>query len=176
MATFHARNRHQGRYDFARLLECSPGLAPWLVTTPRGEPSVDFANPLAVKALNAALLAAQYGLAGWDLPDGYLCPAVPGRADYVHAVADVLASSNDGRIPSGDAVLALDIGVGASAVYPVIGRSEYGWRFIGSDIDANALASSQRNVDLAPPLKEGIEFRLQRTPGSILNGMLRPGE
>ena len=52
MASFHPRNRHQGRYDFARLLACSPALERWMVTTPRGEPSVDFANPEAVKALN----------------------------------------------------------------------------------------------------------------------------
>jgi len=176
MASFHPRNRHQGRYDFARLIAASPALEPWLLTTPRGEPSIDFANPAAVKALNGALLADQYGLTGWELPEGYLCPPVPGRADYVHAMADVLATSNDGRIPTGDGVRALDIGVGASGIYPIIGRGEYGWRFIGSDIDPTALASSQRNIDRLPAMRAGIQLRRQHDAQAILDGILADGD
>ncbi|WP_237578206.1 RlmF-related methyltransferase, partial [Klebsiella pneumoniae] len=42
-------------------------------------------------ALNKALLAHFYAVKHWDIPDGFLCPPVPGRADYIHHLADLLA-------------------------------------------------------------------------------------
>ena len=64
-----------------------------------GDESVDFANPAAVKALNRALLRQDYGLDYWDIPAGYLCPPIPGRADYVHYLADLLAADRGGGAP-----------------------------------------------------------------------------
>jgi hypothetical protein len=121
----HPRNRHQGHYEFATLVAQSPALATHLVTTPAGTASVDFSDPLAVRALNRALLRSQYGIVHWDIPPGYLCPPVPGRADYVHGLADLLATDHDGVVPRGAAVRVLDIGVGASCIYPLIGNREY---------------------------------------------------
>jgi 23S rRNA (adenine1618-N6)-methyltransferase len=153
-----------------------PELARFAAATPRGEPSIDFADPAAVRALNRALLSAYYGVAHWDIPDGSLCPPIPGRADYVHHVADLLASARGGRIPRGDGVRVLDVGVGASCVYPIIGRAEYGWSFAGSDVDAAALASAGRIVAANPVLTGGVELRFQASPGSVLAGVLREGE
>ena len=113
----HPRNRHQGRYDFPALIKASPELGDFVITNPYGKPSIDFANPAAVKVFNRALLAQYYGIRHWDIPDGYLCPPIPGRADYLHNLADLLASDNDGQIPHGEKVRALDIGVGADAVW-----------------------------------------------------------
>jgi len=175
-SSFHPRNRHQGRYDMVRLIKASPELSRWIITTPRGDQSIDFSKPEAVKALNGALLAAFYGVSEWILPEGYLCPAIPGRSDYVHQIADLLSSCNGGVIPRGDRVQALDIGVGASCIYPIIGRSEYGWRFVGSDIDAGAIESSERILRSNPQLAEGIELRRQTSPQSVLQGVVRPGE
>jgi 23S rRNA (adenine1618-N6)-methyltransferase len=53
-----------------------------------GDESVDFANPNAVKALNKTLLIHHYGLKYRDFPTGYWFPPVPGRADYIHHIAD----------------------------------------------------------------------------------------
>ena len=75
----HPRNRHHSRYDLATLCQVNPELRQFLTLTPAGEQSVDFANPLAVKALNKALLAHFYAVANWDIPDGFLCPPVPCR-------------------------------------------------------------------------------------------------
>ena len=104
----HPRNRDLAGYDFAALAAASPGLARYLITTPAGTPgttkptagtSIDFANPAAVKAFNRALLVHHYGISGWDIPAGYLCPPIPGRADYIHHVADLLATCNRKEIP-----------------------------------------------------------------------------
>ena len=171
----HPRNRHQGRYDFARLTRQCPELSAFVVATPAGEASIDFGNPDAVRALNRALLKADYAIAHWDLPDGYLVPPIPGRADYLHGLADLLAESAGGVIPRGPPVRVLDIGVGANCIYPLLGHSEYGWHFVGSEVDPTALAAAHAIVH-ANALDRAIELRLQPARGSILSGLLRAGE
>jgi 23S rRNA (adenine1618-N6)-methyltransferase len=172
----HPRNRHQGHYDLDALIAQSPELAKHLIRTVAGERSIDFSRPEAVRALNAALLRQQYGIRHWEIPPGYLCPPVPGRADYLHGLADLLASENGGVIPRGASIRALDVGVGANIIYPLLGHAEYGWQFVGSDIDARALAIAQRNLDANPGLSVAIELRLQTHPARIFAGILKAEE
>ena len=171
--SLHPRNPHRGRYDFGRLVACSPELAAFVAKNEYGNESVDFANPSAVKALNRALLKLEYGITGWDIPAQYLCPPIPGRADYLHYLADLLADGGD--IPSGPSVRVLDIGVGANCIYPLVGLRSYGWRFVGSDIDKFALANAQRVVD-ANGLGRDIELRLQASRSAIFDGVIKPDE
>lgn len=172
----HPRNRHRERYDFPALTACCPELARFVTPSERDEASIDFADPAAVKALNRALLRLHYGIAEWDIPAGFLCPPIPGRADYIHHLADLLASDNGRVIPRGDGVRVLDIGVGANCVYPLIGHREYGWSFVGADIDPAALASAQRIVHANPGLAAAIQLRQQRKPAHIFIGVLGPRE
>ena len=172
----HPRNRHARGYDFARLVDASPELRPFVCEAPHGGPSIDFADPAAVKALNRALLAEAYGIRGWDIPAGYLCPPIPGRADYLHHLADLLASGNGGVIPRGAAVRTLDIGVGANAIYPLIGHREYGWSFVGTELDPTALASAARILAANPGLRDAIELRPQPVRSAIFAGVVRPDE
>ena len=174
-AAFHPRNRHQGEYDFAALIACSPPMRTFVRPNAHGNLSIDFADSRAVRALNAALLHSQYGIAHWQLPAGYLCPPIPGRADYVHGLADLLAQDHN-QIPIGPSIRALDIGTGASCIYPLIGVREYGWCFVGSDIDANALASARAIVEQNPGLAERIELRPQSTRAHIFNGIVAGDE
>ena len=176
-SALHPRNQHQGRYDFTALTVALPALAAFLTTTPAGETSIDFSDPSAVRALNRALLKTQYGIAHWDLPAGYLCPPIPGRADYLHGLADLLAGSNvdaanTATIPRGAAIRALDIGTGANLIYPLLGHREYDWRFVGSDIDATALKAAEAIVE-ANGLRKAIELRHQPDPARIFEGLLR---
>ncbi len=171
----HPRNRHQGRYDFPALIRGCPELKRFVILNPYGKQSIDFADPEAVKVFNRALLKQFYGIEHWDIPPGYLCPPIPGRADYVHALADLLAADGDGAIPRGARVRVLDVGTGANCIYPLLGRHEYGWRFLGSDIDATALASA-RSIVRANGLAAAIELRQQMDAGHIFHGLLQPGE
>jgi 23S rRNA (adenine1618-N6)-methyltransferase len=164
----HPRNRHQDRYDLRRLAQRVPELAPLIIVNKFGDESLDFAQAQSVKLLNKALLLEYYGLKAWDLPEPFLCPPVPGRADYVHTVADLI------RAKRGPEVRVLDIGVGANLIYPIIGRHEYGWSFVGTDINPHALAHAQKIIDHNPPLV-GTELRLQ-TADLILKGMIAPEE
>lgn len=172
----HPRNKNAGGYDLAALAVTSPALAKYVRPSPAGEPTVDFANPGAVKALNRALLMHHYAVRGWDLPTGYLCPPIPGRADYIHALADLLADDNQGNVPTGNKIYALDIGTGANLVYPLIGHAEYGWSFVGSEIDLTALANAEKILSKNPGLGKTVEVREQTSPNDIFMGLLRHGE
>ncbi len=171
----HPRNRHQGRYDFDALIAQCPELARFVVLNPYGKRSIDFADPAAVKAFNRALLYAYYSIAQWDIPPGYLCPPIPGRADYLHHLADLLATDNGKTILRGDQVRLLDVGTGANVIYPLLGHHEYGWHFVACDIDPTALASAQAIV-AGNALDAAIELRRQAQPSAVFEGVIAPGE
>lgn len=172
----HARNKHGGRYDFPRLIASCPELGVFVAPNTYGDESIDFADPAAVRALNRALLQDMYGITGWELPAQYLCPPIPGRADYLHVLADLLADSNGSVIPRGEAIRVLDVGVGANCIYPLLGHSEYGWRFVGSDIDRTALNCAQTIVDANLGYREAIELRLQASRSAVFKGVVHPDE
>ncbi len=172
----HPRNKHRERYDFKLLIASCPDLAPFVRRNDYNDVSIDFFNSTAVKMLNKALLKCYYDIEAWDIPPGYLCPPIPGRADYIHYVADLLASKNKGQIPTGNKIKCLDIGVGANCVYPLIGNKEYGWSFIGADIDAVAVKSANKILEANPSLKSQIEIRLQANPADIFQGIIKKGE
>lgn len=174
-ATLHPRNRHQGRYDFPALIKICPELAHFVITNPYGKPSIDFANPEAVKTFNRALLRQHYGIRHWDIPAGYLCPPIPGRADYLHGLADLLAGDNGSQIPQGTRVRVLDVGSGANCIYPLIGLHEYGWRFVGTDIDAAALQAAGETLR-ANQLQHSIELRQQSDSALIFAGVIQPDD
>jgi 23S rRNA (adenine1618-N6)-methyltransferase len=168
----HPRNRHQGHYDFARLVAAASALAVFVMRNEYGESSIDFANPVAVKALNRALLKSEYGILDWDIPEQQLCPPVPGRADYLHYLADLLTSTNKGVRPKKNLLSVLDIGTGANGIYPLIGTSEYGWQFTATDINAASLANVQRILDANPALAAKINLRLQPSANAIFNNII----
>ncbi|WP_199559822.1 23S rRNA (adenine(1618)-N(6))-methyltransferase RlmF [Enterobacter cancerogenus] len=170
----HPRNRHRSRYDMNALCQSCPELKTFIVQTPAGEPSVNFADPQAVKALNKALLAHFYGVTHWDIPEGFLCPPVPGRADYVHHLADLLADDCGGVVPAQASVM--DIGTGANLIYPLIGAHEYGWRFTGSETGAEAFSSAQAIINANPGLSRAVRLRRQKDASSIFNGIIHKNE
>jgi len=175
-SSLHIRNKHRSRYDFNSLKAALPELSEFLSINKYGDESIDFANPKAVKALNKALLKHFYQIDFWDIPEGYLCPPIPGRADYIHYAADLLASCNAKNIPSGKKVKVLDIGVGANCVYPIIGHQEYGWQFVGSDIDDIAVKSAKNIVEVNPDLSTGVKVRLQASKQDIFKNIIRKEE
>jgi len=172
----HPRNKHRERYDFPQLIACFPDLKPFVRENDFKDDSIDFADAAAVKTLNRALLKLHYGVEHWDIPEGYLCPPIPGRADYVHNVADLLRRNFFGNIPVGAQVKGLDVGVGANCIYPIIGTVEYGWSFIGADIDQVALDSAQTIISGNDPLQTSIECRLQPNKNDYFYGILLKDE
>jgi len=172
----HPRNKHRERYDFKQLIVSCPQLANFVHKNIYGDESIDFFNPSAVKMLNKALLKHFYNITNWIIPDGYLCPPIPGRAEYIHQVADILGNSNNRKIPLGLKIKCLDIGVGANCIYPLIGCSEYGWSFIGADIDPVAIESANKIIESNPFLRGKIGLRLQINYKDIFRGIIQNDE
>ena len=153
----HPRNQHREGYDFERLVVKSPELEAFMTRNPRGQMTINFQDVDAVRMLNRALLMTHYEIDFWDIPASYLCPPIPGRVDYIHYLADLLAKSNGQEIPHGSDIKALDIGTGASLVYPLTGQHEYGWAFTGVDIDPVSIKSARQICE-----RNGLNIRLRR--------------
>jgi len=170
----HFRNKNREQYDLKALIISNPELKDYLKPNKHGEDSVDFANPSAVKILNKALLNYYYGIKNWDFPDENLCPPIPGRADYIHHVADILSGNNFGKIPKGEKITCLDVGVGANCIYPIIGVTEYDWNFIGSDIDPKSIASAEAIVNSNASLKNKVKCVLKESPRTMFRGIIEP--
>ncbi len=172
----HPRNPHRDRYDFPALISTSPGLKPFVSENRYGDLSIDFANPAAVKMLNKALLHHFYQIDNWDIPLGYLVPPIPGRADYIHYIADLLAESNNRIIPKGKKITGLDIGTGASCIYPIIGVCAYKWNFIATDIDPVSIKVAKLIVETNAKISGRIKFRHQKSPRIIFNNIIKPDD
>ncbi|NQY27688.1 MAG: 23S rRNA (adenine(1618)-N(6))-methyltransferase RlmF [Piscirickettsiaceae bacterium] len=165
----HPRNQHRDGYDFTRLVKYLPELEAFTLRSPAGQVTIDFHDVKAVRALNQALLKAYYNINFWDIPANYLCPPIPGRVDYIHHLADLLASDNNQVIPHGRNIKVLDIGTGANLVYPLTGQSEYGWHFTGVDIDPTAIKVAQHICQFN---KLNIKLKLQKKSGDIFKGVI----
>lgn len=172
----HVRNKNRERYDFEKLVITYPELSQFVVLNKNQDKSIDFANAEAVKALNKAILKHHYGISHWDIPEAYLCPPIPGRADYIHHIADLLRTYNYGKIPTGTDFVCLDVGVGANCIYPIIGNTVYGWSFVGSDIDQVALDSASQIVSSNPSLQDCVSFRLQNDAKDVFFGIIQEDE
>ena len=176
---FHERNRHSGEYNFEDLIESNSMLREHVIQNEQGTATIDFSDPAAVKELNRSLLMHDYRLKSWDVPNGYLIPPIPGRADYIHYAADLMSGNYPKKttdpIPTGTQIRCLDIGVGASCVYPIIGQKEYGWKFVGADIDSRALNAAQTIID-SNGLDRSIELRIQDDDQFKFKGVVAKGE
>lgn len=176
----HPDNPHQHGYDMTLLCQAWPALAAFLYPTPRQQLSINFADPAAVKCLNQALMAAHYGYDAWDVPAGNLCPAIPGRLDYLLYLRDLLTQQHQARPLKGvrmrpATIRALDIGCGANLVYPLLGHKALGWRFVAAEAAPQAFQyASSMAARLAG--NSAIEVRLQPDDRHIFQGIIGHNE
>ncbi|CAM1510972.1 Fc.00g084850.m01.CDS01 [Cosmosporella sp. VM-42] len=145
--------------DFKNLAQLDPEFAKiW------PERKADFFNdPKCVMQLTKTLLKVDFDL-NIKLLDDRLCPPVgvsdifgpklawltypkvTNRHNYIlwlKGLLDTTSYDEPGRKITG-----LDIGTGASCIYPLLGCAQRPWSFIATDIDAESLESAKRNVQL----------------------------
>ena len=65
---------------------------------------------------------------------------------------------------------------GANCIYPIIGHVEYGWMFVGSDIDPVSIENARKIVTCNPVLAHKIDLRLQKDNRRIFDGIIAPDE
>lgn len=167
----HPENIHNELYDFDVLIKTHNNLKKFVILNNHQTQSIDFSNPESVLHLNKALLKHHYRITDWNLPDNYLCPPIPGRADYIHYINDLLSTDEILKNIKG-----LDIGVGANCIYPILGSQIYNWKMVGADIDQVAVKSAQSNVKLTKKLAKNIEIRLQSDNANIFQGIIKDKE
>ena len=174
--TLHVRNKHNNGYDFSLLCTQHPDLSQYVFTNAYQTQTIDFANNNAILALNRALLITYYGMSYWEIPEGALCPPIPGRADYIHYLADLLKETNNGKIPHKETIKVLDIGMGANCIYPIIGATQYNWDFVGTDISKESLASAQKIISLNEKLSSKVSVIYQPHNEHIFQNIIKPDD
>lgn len=175
-ASLHPQNLHQGSYDLEALIKTCPELERHLFVNSFGNHTLDFSDPKAVKALNRALLKHFYQVDHWEIPDDFLCPPIPGRADYIHYLGDLLAQSNDDKLPDRSKVQGLDIGTGANLIYPLLAVAIQGWKMTGSELNPKALALAEQILIGNPSFQPKIELRAQKDASKIFEGIIQKEE
>lgn len=167
----HPTNIHNEPYPMQTLQKVNPLLKPHVFENEHQTHTVDFSDPDAVLQLNKALLMHYYDIQNWELPKQYLCPPIPGRADYLYYINDLLEAPSTTKKIRG-----LDVGVGANTIYPILAARIFGWHMVGSDIDETAVASAEKNVKATQDLSEKIEIRKQTNNADLFKGIIAPGE
>lgn len=167
----HPNNIHNKPYDFTTLINAHDALETFVFINTFGNSTIDFSDQKAVLELNRAILKHHYGLKDWSIPKGYLCPPIPGRVDYIHHLADVLAKEGVTTTIKG-----LDIGMGANCIYPILGAQVYDWHMVGADIDEKAVISAKKSIEINQHLGGTIEIRHQTNNANIFEGIIKNEE
>ncbi|MBE7685375.1 23S rRNA (adenine(1618)-N(6))-methyltransferase RlmF [Tenacibaculum piscium] len=166
----HENNKHKNGYDFEFLKAKYPPISEFVIKKFEKE-TIDFSDPVAVKEFNKALLMAHYQIKDWNFPDENLCPPIPGRVDYIHHLADLIADKSvDKSVQESTEITVLDIGTGASCIYPLLGASAYNWNFVAVDIDLDSLDYAQDIID-DNQLDAKITLRQQFNESNVLKGI-----
>lgn len=157
----HTDNPFQDDYPFKQLIKVYPDLKKHVFVNQYGSTTIRFGDSEAVRCLNAALLKLQYAI-DWNIPEGQLCPPIPGRLDYLLHLNDAIDIKKK-RI--------LDIGTGANLIYPILGACHFGWQMVGSEVDKNSLNHAKTIVSQNAKLKD-IELRHQSNRRKIFENII----
>ena len=174
---FHSRSPHNAKYNLDLLAQINPRLKPFVRPSTYGSDSshtIDFADSRGVLELNRALLRHFYEVEDWHVDERSLIPPIPSRADYVYHILDYLSQLTLSRESD---IVGLDIGTGASLIYPLIATSlsfnSRKVRMVGSEVNANSYDMAQKN---ALQRRGAIEVRKQENPNCILTNIIQEND
>uniref|UniRef100_A0A8C4E920 U6 small nuclear RNA (adenine-(43)-N(6))-methyltransferase n=1 Tax=Dicentrarchus labrax TaxID=13489 RepID=A0A8C4E920_DICLA len=138
--SMHPRNRYKDKPpDFGYLAAKYPDFEQHVHTSLTGRPVVNFKEPEAVRALTCTLLKEDFGLT-IEIPLERLIPTVPLRLNYIHWVEDLIDGQKQPR-------RGIDIGTGASCIYPLLGATMNGWYFLATEVDDICFDYATKNVE-----------------------------
>ncbi|XP_021067973.1 RNA N6-adenosine-methyltransferase METTL16 [Mus pahari] len=142
--SMHARNRYKDKPpDFAYLASKYPDFKQHIQINLNGRVSLNFKDPEAVRALTCTLLREDFGLS-IDIPLERLIPTVPLRLNYIHWVEDLIGHQDSDRTTLRRGI---DIGTGASCIYPLLGATLNGWYFLATEVDDMCFNYAKKNVE-----------------------------
>ncbi|KAJ2826013.1 hypothetical protein GGI24_003013, partial [Coemansia furcata] len=137
--------------SYRALAETYVELKPYLVAGSSQRSTIDFKNPDAVRVLNQALLSVYFDLR-IHLPSNSLCPIIANRLNYIKWLStNIVLEFIPGPLNG------LDIGTGASCIYPLLGaRYLPKCSFVGTDINEESMATALQNVN-----QNGLHSRIK---------------
>ncbi len=105
------------------------------------------------------LLAKEYLALDLLLDRTYLCPRLGNRMAYIIWVHALLERPNL-QSESRGVVRGLDVGTGASCVYPLIATSLYeNWHMLGTDLSKDSIQHARKQLDRNPRLAERVVIK-----------------
>lgn len=164
---------------------------------------MNWKTPGILQAVTKVLLKDDYNVE-FEMPSDVdrLCPTITNRTNYIHWIEDLLAvvakvsrpphnNSSATSSPSSsscftdqiavpNSVRGIDIGTGASCIYPLLGASMLGWSFLATDIDPISIQYARANVDrnqrAGHEWAAGIEVRHNKDPNRIFADVVLPSD
>ena len=164
----HPDNPFEKEYNFNGLIQSHPKLSEFIIVGKSDRKSIDFGDSKAIIALNTALLKRTFDV-NWELKPGHLCPALPGRLDYLIHVKDILDA------PSEKPITMLDIGTGASLIYPLLATAAFDWNCTASEVDIDSIEFAKKLLLLNPNLKT-TTLRNQRVKSKIFHHVMEEND
>lgn len=104
-----------------------------------GKVYIDFKDPEAIRILTKCLLIKDFGLTV-TLPSNNLVPALPLRLNYLHWLSDIFEHLKF------ENVVGIDIGCGASCIYPLLANKLKSWKMFALETNEESVKSANENV------------------------------
>ena len=170
----HEKNPYKKRYNLKRLVKSHPALTKHIILNPAKEETINFGSSEAIYELNKAILLTDYNLEYYELPEGYLIPGIPGRLEYLLNIQDFLRENFSFKDKS--QLHGLDIGVGANAIYCILGAQYFNWKMVGSESNIGAVKIANTNIQKTKYLSQKISIRLQTNKSFLFKEIILPNE
>nr|CAG4643884.1 EOG090X04JL [Lepidurus arcticus] len=135
----HPRNPYKIPPDFRRLALDYPEFRKHAKQSLAGKIILDYKDPDALRALTTCLLQRDFNLL-LDLPPNRLVPTLPLRLNYILWIEDLLS-------PKTESINGIDIGTGASCVYPLLAGRKHGWKMLAIEKDDLNCEYAKKNVE-----------------------------
>lgn len=161
----HPRNRYREKPNFQQLVQLFPELNEVASVDLAGKVKLEYRNRQAVQLLSKCLLQRDFGLQ-LELPPNKLVPTLPLRLNYIHWLEDIGSVAN---WQEKEKVLGIDIGCGASCIYPLLAvvQSKQRWHMVAIEKAEDSLESAKANV-IRNKLQHCINVQAQKLEGSTI--------
>lgn len=137
----HPRNIYKIPPDFKQLALDFPEFRQYVIQDLNGKVNFDFKNNKALRALSSTLLKKDFNL-DVEIPLNKLIPTVPLRLNYILWLEDLLTLCKNS-----DQITGIDIGTGASCIYPLVGAKKNGWFLLATEVDVESVSCAKQNVE-----------------------------
>ncbi|CAG9813635.1 unnamed protein product [Phaedon cochleariae] len=137
----HPRNIYKSPPNFKQLALDYPEFREFLKQDITGKVNIDFQNVKSLRALSCTLLKNDFGLEV-EMPLNKLIPTIPLRLNYILWLEDLMSLTG-----KKEGVKGIDIGTGASCVYPLLAAKKNKWSMVATEVDKESISYARKNIE-----------------------------